>query len=56
MYIATFFLVTSGVYLKFSKSQKQIMVSSILLTNVRITLCTENYPNVRFLGELKTPY
>ena len=24
-------------------------------TNVGIILCTENYPNVRFLGELRTP-
>ena len=43
-------------YLKVSKSQKQFMVSSISQKmNVGMILCTENYPNIRFWGELRTP-
>ena len=40
---------------KVRQSRKQIMVSSILQkkTNVGIGLCTENYPHVRFRGQLR---
>ena len=42
---------------KASKSWKQFVVPSIQPKNEPyvIILCTKNYPNVRFLGKLRTP-